>query len=179
MLVARAGNVIGGGDFAENRLIPDIIRSVISGKDLKIRSPLATRPWQHAIDPIVGYLQYIEFASKGSDSIPSLNFGPLEPSLSVKRVLELARHHFQDKFQVSYQVNGRQLESHSLELDSTRAFEKIAWRPQWSQEYALTRTFLWWEKVLLDPTQSLEACFSDIDLTLKTSKNCQLPTNLY
>ena len=169
VLVARAGNVIGGGDFAENRLIPDIIRSVISGKNLKIRNLLATRPWQHAIDPLVGYLRYVEFASRGPDSIPSLNFGPLEPSLSVKRVLELARHHFQDKFQIDYEANGRQLESQSLELDSTRALENIAWRPQWSQEDALTRTFLWWEKVLLDPTQSREACFSDIELILKSN----------
>ena len=94
VLVARAGNVIGGGDFAKDRLIPDAIRAITSEQNLLVRSPEATRPWQHVLDPLIGYLKYIESAQSSLSIEPALNFGPLEPSLRVDNVLEIAKEHF-------------------------------------------------------------------------------------
>ena len=74
---ARAGNVIGGGDWSEDRLIPDIWRAVKAGKPLRLRNPEATRPWQHVLDPLAGYLRYAERLASGADVPKALNFGPL------------------------------------------------------------------------------------------------------
>ena len=87
---ARAGNVIGGGDFSENRLIPDIIRSVLNGAQLDIRNPKSTRPWQHVLDPLSGYLRLAEniYDSKsGWDG--AWNFGPSQNSAFGKPNIEL------------------------------------------------------------------------------------------
>ena len=102
VLVARAGNVIGGGDFAKDRLIPDVIRAVSLGNPIKIRNPLATRPWQHVLDPLIGYLKYMEHGLETPNAEPSLNFGPLEPSLQVNAVLEIAKEYFRDALRIEY-----------------------------------------------------------------------------
>ena len=151
ILVARAGNVIGGGDFAKNRLIPDIIRAVSLGHPIKIRNPLATRPWQHVLDPLVGYLKYIEYGLVSPDAEPSLNFGPLEPSLQVNAVLEIAKEHFQNTLRVEYGICESEVESKSLELDSRLATQKLNWQPNWNQERAISESFLWWKAVIRDP----------------------------
>ena len=77
IISVRAGNVIGGGDFAENRIIPDLVRGIISGKPVKIRNPRSTRPWQHVLDPLCGYVQSIEYSLSGGKT-RQFNFGPIE-----------------------------------------------------------------------------------------------------
>jgi CDP-glucose 4,6-dehydratase len=151
VLVARAGNVIGGGDFAKNRLIPDVIRAVSLGHPIKIRNPLATRPWQHVLDPLIGYLKYMEHGLKTPNAEPSLNFGPPEPSLQVNAVLEIAREYFQDALRIEYEIDEREVESKALELDSNLAIQKLNWKPNWSQKKAISESFSWWEAVIDNP----------------------------
>ena len=89
---ARAGNVIGGGDWAEDRLVPDLVRAFIEGNSVLIRNPHATRPWQHVLDPLAGYLLLAEHLCKsGSRFARAWNFGPgLEGGITVRRVVEAA-----------------------------------------------------------------------------------------
>ena len=162
VLVARAGNVIGGGDFAKNRLVPDVIKAILSEQVLLVRSPQATRPWQHVLDPIIGYLKYAESALSSQFIESALNFGPLEPSLRVDSVLEIAKMYFGDKLRVINKEVFQDIESQALELDPSRAISKIQWKPKWSQKEAIDRTFLWWTKTLANPATSLENCVQDI-----------------
>jgi len=166
VLVARAGKKIGGGDFAKDRLIPDAIRAIMSEQNLLVRSPEATRPWQHVLDPLIGYLKYIEFAQSSLSGEPSLNFGPLEPSLRVDNVLEIAKDHFEEKLKVIYKDTNQEIESQTLELDPSRAIAKLGWRPHWNQEEGIDRTFVWWAKTLANPTSALENCLEDIEIAL-------------
>jgi CDP-glucose 4,6-dehydratase len=165
VLVARAGNVIGGGDFAKDRLIPDVIRAIVSEQNLLVRSPEATRPWQHVLDPLIGYLKYIECAQSSLSIEPSLNFGPLEPSLRVKNVLQIAKEHL-EKLKFTYKEVSQEIESQTLELDPSCAIARLCWRPQWNQEEAINRTFMWWAKTLASPTNALENCVEDIEIAL-------------
>lgn len=171
VLVARAGNVIGGGDFAENRLIPDIIRAIVSEQYLFVRSPQATRPWQHVLDPLIGYLKYLESAQSPLAIEPCLNFGPLEPSFRVGKVLAIAQEHFQERLKVTYKEANQEIESQNLELDPTRAITKLGWRPRWNQEEAIDRTFVWWTKTLDNPTRALENCVEDIECAIEKEQH--------
>jgi CDP-glucose 4,6-dehydratase len=166
VLIARAGNVIGGGDFAKNRLIPDAIRAIMSEQNLIIRSPEATRPWQHVLDPLIGYLKYIESAQSLLSVEQALNFGPLEPSLSVENVLKIAKEHFEERLKVTYEEANQDIESQTLELDPSCAIEKLGWRPRWNQKEAIDRTFMWWAKTIANPTNALENCLEDIEIAV-------------
>lgn len=166
ILVARAGNVIGGGDFGRNRLIPDIIKAVVSGKELVIRNPSATRPWQHVLDPLVGYLEYLEHFFQGYDCRPALNFGPQGQSLRVEKVLEIAKLHFDQKLQVRYAKNVVSIESSRLDLDSTAARQSLSWRPRWNQEESIHQTFAWWTKVLYENSVARTECMDEIESSL-------------
>ena len=126
---ARAGNVIGPGDFAENRLIPDIIRAVETGRCLEIRSPKAVRPWQHVADPILGYLRlahkvYLE----RNMYFGSFNFGPRKNQvLSVKELIDLLHSNNILQFDVET-VENFIVEKEFLNLDSTRAATLLNWK---------------------------------------------------
>ena len=166
VLVARAGNVIGGGDFAKDRLIPDVIRAVSLGNPIKIRNPLATRPWQHVLDPLIGYLKYMEHGLETPNAEPSLNFGPLEPSLQVNAVLEIAKEYFRDALRIEYEIYEREVESKALELDSNLAIQKLNWKPNWSQEKAISESFLWWSSVMKDSNAAIRATQENITRAL-------------
>ena len=166
VLVARAGNVIGGGDFAKNRLIPDVIRAVSLGHPIKIRNPLATRPWQHVLDPLIGYLKYIEYGLETPNAEPSLNFGPPEPSLQVNAVLEIAKDYFRDALRIEYEIYEREVESKALELDSNLAIQKLNWRPNWSQKEAISESFSWWGNVIKDPNAAIRDSQENITTAL-------------
>ena len=170
VLVARAGNVIGGGDYANDRLIPDIIRAVMTGKKLSVRKPNATRPWQHVLDLCVGYLQYLEWALQNSEVTPSLNFGPIESSYSVEQVINLAKENFREKLLINYAVvDENEFESDFLQLDVSRAFREINWYPKWNQSEAINLTFSWWKKVLSNPSEVKNACSDDIKAVLSST----------
>ena len=126
---ARAGNVIGGGDWAKDRLITDIIRSVMTGQDIILRNPHAIRPWQHVLDPLNGYLMLAERLYKnGSDVSEGWNFAPAESqpvSQVVDELLSLWGSHVCAKHDKSDQPH----EDAYMMLDSTKARVKLGWRP--------------------------------------------------
>jgi CDP-glucose 4,6-dehydratase len=160
---ARAGNVIGGGDFAKDRLIPDIIRGVQEKSIVEIRNPKSSRPWQHVLDPLAGYV-YAAGALLSNVNLESVNFGPTENSLSVERVIDIAKKEFSDQLEFLIAGDGSelQLESGLLDLDSTLAHTTLGWEPKWSQEEAIKLTFSWWKSVLAGSSSPIEACEQDI-----------------
>lgn len=162
ILTARAGNVIGGGDFSENRLLPDLVRAFSTNSSVEIRNPMSTRPWQHVLDPIVGYLIMVNNALSG-DKLEILNFGPSEKSLSVKEVVEIAAKNWQSKAEIIYGKEISELEASTLELNSSRSKEKLGWQPVWTQRQAVIESISWWRDVLIHGNDAQERCKLDIE----------------
>lgn len=161
----RAGNVIGGGDWSENRLIPDLVRGFSKSETVEIRSPNSTRPWQHVLDPLVGYLMALEGALSGSD-INSFNFGPSTPSLSVATVTEIARGAWPEETDVRYFEKSGNSEARTLGLNPSRAINSLKWRSFWSQEEAVSSSIEWWVNTLKKQMDPKEACLVDIKRVL-------------
>ena len=148
--VLRAGNVIGGGDFSENRLLPDVVRAKISRKEMIVRNPASTRPWQHVLDPLDGYLSSLERSIRDKTEL-TLNFGPRENSLAVQEVIEIAKSKWPDlKVRIDNQVAGN-YEAEFLDLDSSDAHRVLNWQPRFNQQEAIKRTLAWWDQVLEKP----------------------------
>jgi len=161
---ARAGNVVGGGDMSKDRLIPDIVRSINSKNKVQIRNPSSRRPWQHVLDPLVGYI-YTANALLEGKSFESINFGPTEKSLTVNEVLNIAIEEFQNKFEFEIVDRGNEkfdLESNFLDLDSRFANNELSWYPKWNQKEAISRTCSWWNSLLSNKLSPAEACERDI-----------------
>jgi CDP-glucose 4,6-dehydratase len=160
----RAGNVIGGGDFAKNRLIPDIIRSYVSGQALIIRNPNNTRPWQHVLDPLRGYVNALEAVLSGKN-LSAVNFGPQEESLSVRSVIEIASKFLDFSFVAN--ESSQTIESRNLNLDSSQALSALNWEPIYDQETAINTTVQWWTIAMQNKTSLIELCKSEIELYLQ------------
>ena len=143
---ARAGNVIGGGDWSEDRLIPDVVRALESNSPLVIRSPNATRPWQHVIDCSVGYLQLgANLLSGDSDFATAWNFGPnTESNMKVKEILELMKNYWP---RIDWTIANTVLphEANLLYLDNSRAKSKLGWEPVWNIEQTVKYTADWYK----------------------------------
>ncbi len=145
---ARAGNVIGGGDWAKDRLIPDCIRSAMNKKMLLIRNPDAVRPWQHVLEPLTGYLTLAEkLYAQGALFGESWNFGP--PAEDAKPVAWIAKrisHEFGIPLKLSRDSSTKSLhETSTLRLDSAKAHLKLGWHPKWNLETAMDRTITWYK----------------------------------
>lgn len=129
VVTARAGNVVGGGDWSEDRLMTDIIRALSNGQPVKLRSPGTTRPWQHVIEPVSGYLMYLQAAVEGKTTISALNFGPHE-SHTVGHVTNLMLDAWGSKTGITQQDNtGGNKEALTLALDSSLATKTLSWEP--------------------------------------------------
>ena len=157
----RAGNVIGGGDFAENRLLPDIVKSYINHKPLRVRNPESTRPWQHVLDPIMGYVAAAEHGAKSS-SCPSFNFGPSDTSLSVEQVVNIAKTFLDLNVVTDENCISSLHEASRLDLDSSQAKKVLHWENKWSQQRAVESTIGWWKSVLSGEITADEA--TDLDI---------------
>lgn len=141
---ARAGNVIGGGDWAEDRLIPDFLRAMDAGATLKIRSPQSTRPWQHVLEPLSGYLVLAErLYTEGLQFAEAWNFGPGdEDARPVRWIVERVAEMRQD---VKWQCDEtpQPHEAHYLKLDSSKAKSRLDWQARWRLQTALQKTLEW------------------------------------
>jgi CDP-glucose 4,6-dehydratase len=143
LATARAGNVIGGGDWSEDRLLPDFFRAWDAGQPVLIRAPRAVRPWQHVLEPLCGYLTLAEalYSSEGDFSEP-WNFGPTEDD--TREVGWLASH-FALRTGCGWKLDdaNQPHEATFLKLDSSKARSRLRWFPRWSLEAALDRTIDW------------------------------------
>lgn len=143
---ARAGNVIGGGDWAEDRLLPDAMRAFAAGQPLVVRSPDAVRPWQHVFEPLRGYLLLAE-ALHGSAhaAAEGWNFGPEDADCRcVRSVVDAARSHWPDGQVIYDPPANAPHEAHFLKLDCTKAQALLPWRPRWRLDRALQETVAWY-----------------------------------
>lgn len=140
----RAGNVIGGGDWATDRLIPDFFRAFDAGKTLTIRSPNAIRPWQHVLEPLSGYLLLAEkLYTEGNTFAEAWNFGPRDDDTKPVSwvVNQLCTHIVGAKWKT--QNTQQPHEATFLKLDSSKAKAKLGWAPRWHLEVALSKTSEW------------------------------------
>ena len=165
----RAGNVIGGGDYAENRIIPDLIRGALNQKATKIRNPRSTRPWQHVLDPLWGYLLTLSSLLEGGE-IKSLNFAPEEVSKTVSELVDISKRTWSEIMvdEEVVNINQKELESIELHLNSALARETLNWRPFFSQEEAVIATIQWWKSHLSLSHKPSALITSEIERFLKS-----------
>ena len=142
---ARAGNVIGGGDWSEDRLIPDAIKAFDANKPLMIRNPLATRPWQHVLEPLSGYLTLAQaLYEQGSAFASGWNFGPRdEDNRAVQEVVELIISNWGGAASWEKEGPGQPHEATMLKLDCSKARTQLGWAPRWSLETAIQNIVGW------------------------------------
>jgi CDP-glucose 4,6-dehydratase len=144
---ARAGNVIGGGDWAEDRLVPDFIRAVTRSEPMMVRNPAAVRPWQHVLEPLHGYLLLAEkLWSDGPRYGEAWNFGPDDESAkSVETVVKTLAATWGPEASWRTDASGVQPhEANYLKLDCSKAKAKLGWHPRWDLEMALDATAQWY-----------------------------------
>ena len=152
--IARAGNVIGGGDWAANRLLPDIVRAKINKKPIELRHPGAIRPWQHVMDCLNGYLKLVDYKlNAGSGEV--WNFGP-EPDLSmtVEQVTKLFLNSWGDKDTENIVIPGELHESQLLLLDSTKSRTKLEWSDKLDLPSTLDLTATFYKNMLMSDFES-------------------------
>ena len=142
---ARAGNVIGGGDWAEDRLVPDIVRNCAAGRPVPIRSPGAVRPWQHVVEPLAGYLDLAEaLLEDGPAYAEAWNFGPGEDDLmTVGEVTEYLVDAWGPPASWQLDEGAHPHETRFLRLDSTKAAERLGWRGRLTTRQALDQVVDW------------------------------------
>jgi len=142
---ARAGNVIGGGDWSEDRLIPDAIKAFEANEVLMIRNPMATRPWQHVLEPLSGYLVLAQALYEGGAKFDGgWNFGPRDDDArSVQEVINLLIKNWGSAASWQQDKSEQPHEAHSLKLDCSKARQYLDWVPRWTLEQAIENITQW------------------------------------
>lgn len=142
---ARAGNVIGGGDWAKDRLLPDCVRALLKGEPIVVRNPNAVRPWQHVLEPLSGYLTLARrLYENGPEFGGGWNFSP--DDTGAKTVLWIVQEMCRQwPDPAAYEISNAEqpYEAHSLKLDSSKAKTLLSWRPKWSIEQAIDKILEW------------------------------------
>jgi CDP-glucose 4,6-dehydratase len=142
---ARAGNVIGGGDWGEDRLIPDVMRGAVAGEPIRIRNPEAVRPWQHVLNPISGYLVLAQALADSPQAAGGWNFGPhLRDARPVRWIADRLTERWPDPLHWDMDPGPHLHEAHFLALDSAKASERLGWRPVWDLEPTLEAIVEWY-----------------------------------
>jgi CDP-glucose 4,6-dehydratase len=141
---ARAGNVIGGGDWGRDRLLPDLARAHESGEPVVLRQPDAVRPWQHVLDPLAGYLELGERLHGGMEWAAAWNFGPVDAQ-PVRWVVERVRERWPVEVRVEPPADA--VEAPALRLDASAARERLGWTPRLDAAAAVAATVSWYDQV--------------------------------
>lgn len=166
LATVRAGNVIGGGDWAPHRIVPDIVKALESGEPVKVRNPAAIRPWQHVVEPLGGYLTLASemLVATGGDLCTSWNFGPARHDEgSVGDVVEGFLQSWGNGSWTTSVDQSAPRESAVLRLATNRATARLGWRPLWSLSETVHRTARWYRRHADAPHQSMrEECLTDI-----------------
>ncbi|NJK92344.1 MAG: CDP-glucose 4,6-dehydratase [Blastochloris sp.] len=147
----RAGNVIGGGDWAEDRIVPDCIKSLMRGESIPVRNKISTRPWQHVLEPLSGYLLLASMMSSTLDSPPAtslyssaFNFGPrLESNRTVAELVNEVLKHWPGQWVDQSDPNAPH-EAGKLNLATDKAFHVLGWKPRWNFETTVAKTVEWY-----------------------------------
>ena len=160
---ARAGNVIGGGDWSEDRLIPDAIKAFEANQALMIRNPLATRPWQHVLEPLSGYLVLAQaLYEHGAKFAGGWNFGPRDDDArSVQEVINLLVKNWGSAASWVQDKSEQPHEAHSLKLDCSKARQYLYWVPKWTLEQAVEH-ITQWQKAFMQQSNMHEMSLKQI-----------------
>lgn len=161
---ARAGNVIGGGDWADDRLVPDILRAFEKSEPVGIRNPLSTRPWQHVLEPISGYLVLAENLYKDGQSFAEgWNFGPKdEDCKSVQWILENMISVWGDGASWQLDEKSNPHEANFLKLDCSKAKTRLKWEPKWNLKGTL-EMIVNWQRKFLEGADIEKECIKEIN----------------
>ena len=145
---ARAGNVIGGGDWAQDRLIPDLVRAAAEGNTAEIRSPNAIRPWQHVLEALSGYLTLgAKLFAEGREYASAWNFGPLEiETFTVGDIIKIAQSEWSKIVCRIHETDGPMHEAANLRLDCRKALTNLNWHPVWNTGETVCRTVRWYRE---------------------------------
>ncbi len=175
LATVRAGNVMGGGDWATDRLIPDCVRSIEAGEDIVIRYPQATRPWQHVLEPLSGYLLLGHLLCvQGKKYAQSFNLGPQQSSvLTVEDVTRLVIAEY-GKGNLKIFRKDNLHEANLLMLDITKAEKVLGWVPTYTAKEAIVKTVLWYKKFYEEKTDMASFSLQQIKeytASLKWKKN--------
>ncbi|KMM16330.1 CDP-glucose 4,6-dehydratase [Synechococcus sp. GFB01] len=159
---ARAGNVIGGGDWAEDRILPDAMRALATGGPIPVRRSESTRPWQHVLEPLAGYMLLAEKLFTGSAAYASaFNFGPsLEANRSVRDLVQAVLLHWPGHWQSVSDPKGPH-EAGRLHLQVDKAHHQLGWLPRWDFSTTVARTVGWYRAVHNGATP-LDCCMADL-----------------
>lgn len=160
---ARAGNVIGGGDWAKDRLIPDIMRTASVGKKTSIRNPHSTRPWQHVLEPLSGYLMLGGKLLEGKKEFAdNWNFGPTsQSSLSVLEVIKRSKKHWN---KINYEIKNSKKNFHEAKLlgiDSSKARARLKWKNVWDNPKTIEKTVTWYKNYYTESLTNSEKDLSE------------------
>ena len=161
---ARAGNVIGGGDWATDRIVPDCARALAAGQPVAVRNPESTRPWQHVLEPLSGYLHLATrlLVGDGADA-EAWNFGPdPDATRSVREVVERFIAAWGEGSWTTTDLGSQPHEAGTLSLDVRKAQQRLAWRPVWGFDAAVDRTAEWYRSYARDPASAAAAVESDL-----------------
>ncbi len=161
---ARAGNVIGGGDYAKDRIVPDIIRALQAEKVVTVRNPLAVRPWQHVLEPLSGYLTLASAMSKEPKKFAgSYNFGPkLKDALAVETLVQQAIKNWGSGTYKTAKIKKAPHEAGLLKLDISKAAKELKWFPVWNAKEAIERSVGWYKKAQINKSSSYAYCINNI-----------------
>ena len=174
---ARSGNVIGGGDWAKDRIFPDVIRSLENDKKIFIRNPNSTRPWQHVLDPLAGYIVLAEKLYQSNNQLnkdsnnlltSAFNFGPNTSSnKSVESLVNEIIKYWPGTIKKNNDDFNQFHEAEKLHLQIDKAFYLLNWKSIWNLEFSVKKTVEWYKKFREDPYSSLDLCTTDIQMLLK------------
>lgn len=169
LAAARAGNVIGGGDWSEDRILPDAVRAWSAGETLEVRHPEATRPWQHVLEPLCGYLCLAETIFQNPSAATDFNFGPgPEDIATVRDVVEIAQSAF-ERGEVDWGIKRDELhEAKTLALDNSKSREFLGVAPVWNLQTAVERTMHWYRRQL-SGEDARTLCEEDIEAFLSAA----------
>lgn len=161
---ARAGNVIGGGDWSKHRLLPDCIRSLEKKEEIKLRNPQSTRPWQHVLEPLGGYILLAEKLMTGDRIYQNaFNFGPfIESNKSVLSFVDEVFKSWPGTYKIEENIsNFKEAKLLYLNIEKTRT--TLNWKPHWNFQKTIRKSVLWYQKVFNNEIGPYEACLSDLN----------------
>ncbi len=165
---ARAGNVIGGGDWSENRIIPDVINSLQNNQKIQIRNPNSTRPWQHVLEPLSGYLLLAEKLNEDKNLFSTpFNFGPfIESNRTVKELVDECLKHWDGEY-IFDDILDKPHEAGVLNLSIEKAIKYLNWSPKWDFSKSVSATINWYKNVHEGQTTALDYSLKNLEEYLK------------